>query len=71
MNIKKRKEYRIEYFDVLPSTSAYLKEKRKEKKNYIVTAERQGNEVFYHVASHAAVEVLASLFQEAEESYVL
>lgn len=41
MNIKKRKEYTIEYFDVLPSTSAYLKEKRKEKKNYIVTAERQ------------------------------
>ena len=37
----------------------------------IVTAERQGNEVFYHVASHAAAEVLASLFRETEESHVL
>ena len=37
----------------------------------VVTSERQGNEVFYRVASRAAAEVLASLFQEAEESYVL
>ena len=37
----------------------------------IVTAERQGNEMFYHVASRPAAEVLASLFQETEESYVL
>lgn len=37
----------------------------------VVESERQGNEVFYHVASHAAAEVLASLFQETEESYVL
>ena len=37
----------------------------------VVESERQGNEVFYHVPSHAAAEVLASLFQETEESYVL
>ena len=37
----------------------------------IVTSERQGNEVFYRVASRPAAEVLASLFQETEESYVL
>lgn len=41
MNTKKWEGYTIEYFDVLPSTSAYIKEKRGEKKNYIVTAERQ------------------------------
>ena len=37
----------------------------------VVTSERQGNEVFYRVASRAAAEVLASLFRETEESHVL
>ena len=37
----------------------------------VVTAERQGNEVFYQVASRAAADVLASLFQETEESHAL
>lgn len=37
----------------------------------ILEADRQGNEVFYHVASAEAAAVLAALFREEAEGYVL
>lgn len=37
----------------------------------ILEADRQGNEVFYHVASTEAAAVLAALFREEAEGYVL
>lgn len=37
----------------------------------VVAAERQGNEVFYRVASPEAAAVLASLFKEEAEEYAV
>jgi ArsR family transcriptional regulator len=37
----------------------------------VVTAERNGNEVFYHVASQEVARLIAALFDEKEEDYVL
>lgn len=37
----------------------------------IVTAERNGNEVYYHVSSQTAADLVASLFHEEVSTYAL